>query len=196
MVKLMGLWGKRKRSGKAKSQQDTRRLKLLGLLYALFLIPCILNTGILLVVMMVLLLALSVLAFHGVFILRDKHDSSTMLASLMTTGFTVFGWVLLTAAAGMGVIMWANFLSVFDSALDEIITSAFIVLTVLPSVCIPFTYDLQIQMIEWLHQAQRYFAERKQQNVMAENAETELEAEADIPLELFAESESAEQAQR
>jgi hypothetical protein len=195
--KLMAFRGKRKRSEKAKSQQDTRRLKLLGLLYALFLIPCILNAGILLVVIMVVLLALSVLAFHSTFILRDKHDSSGLLASLMTTGFTVLAWVLLTAAAGMGLLMWANFLAVYTSSLDEIITSTFIVLTVIPSVCIPFTYDLQIQMIEWLAQLQQYFAEQKQQPVFAtERVEDELEAESDIPLELLAEAESAEQVQR
>jgi hypothetical protein len=196
-MKLTAFQGKRKRSEKVKPEHNTRRLKLLGLLYALFLIPCILNPGILLAVMLVILLAFSVLAFHAAFILRDKHYSSGLLASLMTTGFTVFGWFLFTAAAGAGLLMWANFLSAFTTSLDEIITSAFIVLTVIPSVCIPFTYELQLHMIEWLSQIQRYFAERNEQHtVAAEPVEHELETEADIPLELLVEAESAEQAQR
>jgi hypothetical protein len=193
MVKLMTFQGKRKRSEKVKPEHDTRRLRLLGLLYALFLIPCLLNPGILLAVMLVILLAFGILAADSTFILRDKNSSSSLLLSLTTTAITVFAWFLLTAAAWTGLVLWAGLLAFGDSA----ITSALILMTIIPSVCIPLTYELQLHMIEWLSQIQRYFAGRnEQQTVATEPIEHELEAEADIPLELLAESESAEQAQR
>jgi hypothetical protein len=193
MVKLMAFQGKRKRSEKIKPEHDTRRLRLLGLLYALFLIPCVLNPGILLAVMLVIVLVFGILAMDSAFLLRDRNSSSSLLLSLTTTAITVFAWFLLTAAAWTGLVLWAGLLAFGDSA----ITSALILMTIIPSVCIPLTYELQLHMIEWLSQIQRYFAERKQQHtVAAQPIEHELEAEADIPLELLAEAESAEQARR
>ena len=193
MVKLMAFQGKRKRSEKVKPEHDTRRLRLLGLLYTLFIIPCILNPGILLAVMLVIVLVFAVLAVDSAFLLRDKNSSSSLLLSLTTTAITVFAWVLLTAAAWTGLVLWAGLLAFGDSA----ITSALILMTIIPSVCIPLTYELQLHMIEWLSQIQRYFAEQKQQQtVAAEPIKDELQVEADIPLELLAESESAEKAHR
>jgi hypothetical protein len=193
MVKLMAFQDKRKRSEKVKPEHDTRRLRLLGLLYTLFLIPCILNPGILLAVMLVIVLVFAVLAVDSVFLLRDKNSSSSLLLSLTTTAITVFAWCLLTATAWTGLVLWAGLLAFGDSA----ITSALILMTIIPSVCIPLTYELQLHMIEWLSQIQRYFAEQKQQQtVAAEPIKDELQVEADIPLELLAESESAEKAHR
>jgi hypothetical protein len=190
---------KRKRSDKAKPAYNKRALRWLMLLYSFFLLPYLVDIWYLIPVFIALSLATSIL-WVGSYLVRalsqmDESLLTKITALLISVISALFMCAVLVICAIIGCIIFIigliprlSFLYPLMDYLAPINNFLILLLVILiPALCFSFTLEL----IETMPKVVR---KNKQKNVAVESVEYELEP--DIPLELLAESESAEQAQK
>jgi hypothetical protein len=192
---------KRKRSEIVKPAYNKRALRWLMLLYSFFLLPYLVDIWYLIPVFIALSLATGIL-WVGSYLVRalSQVDESllTKITALLISVISVLVMcAVLVICAIIGCIIFVIWLYPHISFLHPIMNylapiSGFMMLLeviLLPALCFSFTLEL----IETMPKVVR---KNKQKNVAVESVEYEPKTKADIPRELLAESESAEQAQK
>jgi hypothetical protein len=192
---------KPKRSERIEPQHYKLRLLLLTVLYTLFVTFYLFEYQILLLPLIAALLALFILCVGSYFVkflskmTRNLLTHLAVYSSLYATTF--FAWYLFTMFPLTGLIMWMGELFYrytphWDSNLVVIILVVSVI--TMSGLCLIFTFELQTQIMERMAVPNYIFETGKGKNIVEEDVVNE--PEPDIPLELLAESESAEQAHR
>jgi hypothetical protein len=189
---------KRKRSETLVSS-DKRRLRWLTLLYSLFLVPYLFNILPLLAISIAFAVVFSIFWISGYLMKLVGQMQENLLTYLIMSVIGIVSnlvaWLLFTAIAWIGLILWQNFLSHYIPSLSiytlERISS--ILMMTSPILSIVFAVELYIQITEFMNPfPHRTTDTEKQKNDYRSSLSNELE-EPDIPLELLAESDSAKQ---
>jgi hypothetical protein len=194
---------KRKRSERVTSS-DKRRVRWLTLLYCLLLLPALADIWFLVPIVSMVLLAIAISIIGSYFITMLGKRGENLLTNtailLSMTASTFFAWISFTIPVITGFITFVSFIGepfppsyVFPLSVLGIVAFCGLMVLIL---CFAFALEVQIQLVEWMYPRLNHAIEsEKLKNDYSSSLSGEVE-EQDIPLELLAESESTEQAQR